>query len=82
MGFPLPLIGDIPTIVRYFNKENKLPLVKFQESIGGTKFSMSCVGFRAHLPLVVISNVKTVEQLYTTHNSLFDKHPLTKNLTL
>jgi hypothetical protein len=36
----------------------------------------------AHRPIILISDVEVMEELYTTKNINFDKHPYAKELTL
>lgn len=81
---PYPILCDIPYFYKYLNNgENKHATTKWGEvDIGGTSFNGTCIMFPNYEPFVVINDVKIVEQLYTTHNALFDKHPLIQNLTL
>ena len=40
------------------------------------------VFFPGHSVYLMIGDPKIVQELYTTHNKLFDKHPVIKELTL
>jgi len=35
-----------------------------------------------HEPYLLVGDYNCVQELYTTHNKLFDKHPIIKNLTM
>jgi cytochrome P450 len=35
-----------------------------------------------HNPLLFISDVKVIQELYTTQNKIFDKHPLVRDTTM
>jgi cytochrome P450 len=64
-------------------EENKMPYIKvLEDRTGGIKQNKTVFGFAAQEPMVLINDVKIVEQLYTTHNEYFDKHPIIQNLTL
>lgn len=40
------------------------------------------VGFTCTEPTLCIGDVKVVQQLYTTHNKYFDKHPMIRDFTM
>jgi hypothetical protein len=48
----------------------------------GFYFNKTNVFFPGYEPWLSVCDVNVVEQLYTTHNALFDKHPLVQNLTI
>ena len=52
-----------------------------ERTVGGNRFNKSSVIFSGSQPLVVLHDVKAVEQLYTTHNMFFDKHPSVQVIT-
>lgn len=56
--------------------------MKLIESVGGIKFNKSTVVFASFEPYLVCNDVTVVEQLYTTHNAAFDKHPSVQNITM
>ncbi len=83
IAIPMPFICDaIPLLRRFRNGENKQPIIKWVDDAFGPTFNKSTIVFPSNEPLLVICDVHVVELLYTTHNVLFDKHPLVQNLTL
>lgn len=83
IGAPYPILCDIPYFLKYLsNNENKHASVKWGDVEVGEFFNKNCVAFYNYEPWIDICDVDVVEQLYTTHNALFDKHPLIQNLTL
>jgi len=77
VGFPLPLLGNIIQILFSENTENKHPFVKLMEQyFGGNKFNKCALIFACQEPMIIIQDVKVLEQLYTTQNMYFDKHPM------
>ena len=73
---PYPIICDIPYFYKYLkNTENKHAVVKWGEIELGPHFNKTAIKFLRHEPVLRICDVNVVEQLYTTHNALFDKHP-------
>lgn len=83
MGFPLPFFGNtLQLLSRQKNTENKNAVVKWSEDIlDGTRFNKTAIFYPNHLGMLSICDVEVVEQLYTTHNSHFDKHPIIIGLT-
>lgn len=83
IGAPYPIFCDIPYFFKYIdNNENKHATTKFGDVEVGDFFNKNLVSFFSYTPWIDICNVDVAEQLYTTHNALFDKHPLIQNLTL
>ena len=81
---PYPILCDIPYFFKYLgNKENKHALTKWADvDFGGIHYNKTSIMFPIYEPFVTVGDVNVVEQLYTTHNALFDKHPSIQNLTL
>lgn len=79
----MPFLGHIIQILFSRNNENKHFFIKLMErTVGGNKFNKTSVVFAGSQPLVVLHDVKALEQLYTTHNKHFDKHPSVQMITL
>lgn len=82
----LPILGD--SIIHLKSKEeskrkgdNYNCTFRIMRDLVGLKTGNICV-MLAHNPFISISDPKVVQELYTTKNSLFDKHPIIKNLTM
>jgi len=60
----------------------KMPFVAIQEKfLGGISFVGTFVVWLGHQTGIGICDPKIVEELYTTKNMYFDKHPIIKNIT-
>ena len=59
-----------------------MPLLKLLWKPAGLAFEGTSMFWAGHVPYLCISDVKVVEELYTTQNIHYDKHPILKNLTL
>lgn len=86
-GHPWPVLGNLPRLHEYNKeiartKENIHPMVKVAMSFGGEQFYGTGLLWLAHTPIILICDVEVMEELYTTKNLVFDKHPLTKELCL
>lgn len=86
-GTPWPVLGHLPHLKKYIDeldrtKENMTPMVKYANSFNGEQFYGCLMLWLAHTPIIMISDVNIMEELYTTKNLVFDKHPLVKDLTL
>jgi len=63
-------------------RSNKMAFVKIVEDyLGGISFVGAFVCWLGHRPGIGICDPKIVEDLYTTKNMQFDKHPIIKNIT-
>lgn len=83
IGVPLPFIGHLIQILFSRNDENKHQFIKLIENkVGGNNFNKTTVIFAGSQPIVALHDVKALEQLYTTHNVHFDKHPSIQLITL
>lgn len=75
---PLPILNNLLSFLPYLNKsENKNAFVKWGDACGcGPSFNKTVVIFPTYEPVLIIDDLNVVEAIYTTHNALFDKHPL------
>lgn len=51
-------------------------------SFKGEHFIGASIVWIAHRPMIFVSDVECVEEIYTTKNKHYDKHPYFKNLLL
>lgn len=82
----LPIIGDTFNAVVYWKislnrKDNYNPAFRgWRDFIGPGCGTL--VFFMNHRPFLNVHDLKVVQDLYTTQNKHFDKHPLVRNLTM
>lgn len=82
-SWPLPIFNHLLHFAPYFkNNENKHATKMWGEkTLDMPRFNKTSLFYAFHEPIITVCDVNVVEQLYTTHNSLFDKHPLSQHLT-
>ena len=79
---PLPFVAHVPMLLWFWRAKNSHPFDNFVEfSLGDKRFGKCVPVFVNERTQVAIHDVKVVEQLYTTHNRYFDKHPDVQKVT-
>lgn len=84
----LPIIGDAllteAAMKQLVKKKDdpRMPLIHMiDEYFGGSSFVGTILFFGAHNPALVLCDPKVLEDLYTTKNIYFSKHPIVRELT-
>jgi cytochrome P450 len=79
---PLPIVAHVPWLLKYWRSKNAHPIDNFVHCTAKDKRFGKCVPvFVDSRAQICIHDVKVVEQLYTTHNRHFDKHPDVQKVT-
>ena len=79
---PLPFVAHVPMLLWFWRAKNSHPFDNYVEfSLGDKRFGKCVPVFVNERTQVAIHDVRVVEQLYTTHNRYFDKHPDVQKVT-
>lgn len=83
LGVPFPVLGHVPHLLWYRNFQNNHMFVNFVDAVYKRRRETVCkktnIIFVNEEPSLLINDVNVVEQLYTTYNAYFDKHPEVQN---
>ena len=83
-----PVIGSTIPLLRQQKKsretgDNYFPMFRqLRDILKRTPDAKACVVFKGHEPAVWVLDVTVVQELYTTQNKYFNKHPIIRDLTL
>lgn len=83
VGFPLPVVGNFPKLIRSLSSRDscsKTPLEHYLHYYFGEKLPPVVVDFRQPEGAIFVNDPTFVNELYTTKNRFFDKHPKLKRI--
>ena len=79
---PKPFVGQLYSLIRGFNNENKHPIYKaFEMNDLGCGYGKTSAWWMLTDVFLVVNDVAVAEDLYVKHNASFCKHPQIRNLT-